>query len=169
MCYCKKPFGSCNILFRPFLLFPVYSSCKSSRKLFAIMPSVNQLSDVSIPLVDESAYNNRKLRVITIGAGFSGLVFAHKIQHEYPDLQEFIDHTIFELQDDVGGTWKVNTYPGVQCDVPAHIYVSALRVVSGSCFKLTSFQGIPVRPESKMVEVLRRWRRDLRVCQEYVR
>jgi len=88
------------------------------------MPSANQLTDVCIPMVDEPAYSNRRLKIVTIGAGFSGLVLAHKIQHESPGLQDFIDHTIFELQDDVGGTWKVNTYPGVQCDVPAHIYVS---------------------------------------------
>jgi cation diffusion facilitator CzcD-associated flavoprotein CzcO len=90
------------------------------------MPSVNQLADICIPMVDEPAYSNRRLRIVTIGAGFSGLVLAQKIQHEFPDLQTFIDHTIFELQDDVGGTWKVNTYPGIQCDVPAHIYVSTL-------------------------------------------
>ena len=88
------------------------------------MPSANQLEDICIPMVDVPAYSHRRLRIVTIGAGFSGLVLAHKIQHEFPDLQDFIDHTIFELQDDVGGTWKVNTYPGVQCDVPAHIYVS---------------------------------------------
>jgi len=76
-----------------------------------------------IPMVDEVAYKKRKLRVATIGAGFSGLQFAHKIQHEQPDLQEFIDHVIFEANDGIGGTWKVNIYPGVQCDVPAHIYV----------------------------------------------
>ena len=122
------------------------------------MPSVNQLSDVSIPLVDEYAYNNRKLRVVTIGAGFSGLVFAHKIQHEYPDLQQFIDHTIFELQDEVGGTWKVNTYPGVQCDVPAHIYVRTYCVEAGFRSQLTYLQGISIRSKPKMVEVLCRWR-----------
>ena len=86
------------------------------------MPSITQLTDIQIPMVDESAYINRRLRVVTIGAGFSGLILAHKFQHEFPDLQDFVDHTIFEMADEVGGTWKVNTYPGVQCDVPAHIY-----------------------------------------------
>lgn len=102
------------------------------RDTITVMPSVNQLSDIIIPMVDETAYSNRKLRVVTIGAGFSGLVLAHKLQHEQPDLQEFVDHTIFELQDDVGGTWAVNTYPGVQCDVPAHIYVSMCLKTSSS-------------------------------------
>jgi hypothetical protein len=69
------------------------------------------------------AMNPRKLKVITIGAGFSGLLIAHKFQHRFPELQDFVEHTIFEARGDIGGTWLVNTYPGVQCDVPAHIYV----------------------------------------------
>ncbi|KIW90655.1 uncharacterized protein Z519_08438 [Cladophialophora bantiana CBS 173.52] len=86
------------------------------------MVTPERLKEIWVPISDEYAYKKRKLRVATIGAGFSGLIFAHKIQHELPELQEFIDHVIFEANDDVGGTWKVNTYPGVQCDVPAHIY-----------------------------------------------
>lgn len=66
----------------------------------------------------------RKRKVVTVGAGFSGLIFAHKLQHQHPEFQELIEHQIYEARDDVGGTWLVNTYPGVQCDVPAHIYVS---------------------------------------------
>ncbi|KAL4821215.1 hypothetical protein BDW67DRAFT_172075 [Aspergillus spinulosporus] len=76
----------------------------------------------SVPLNPQYGYTPRKLRVITIGAGFSGLLMAHKLQHRFPELQEFVTHKIFEMRSDVGGTWLVNTYPGVQCDVPAHIY-----------------------------------------------
>src|SRR5690242_4838191 len=85
-------------------------------------PSVSELKAIQIPLLDQPAYTPNKLRVVTIGAGYSGLLFAHKFQHEQPDLQDFIDHTIFEANSGVGGTWKVNTYPGVQNDVPAHLY-----------------------------------------------
>lgn len=63
-----------------------------------------------------------KLRVVTIGAGFSGLIFAHKLRYEFPEMESMVDHTIFEARADVGGTWLVNTYPGVRCDVPSHIY-----------------------------------------------
>ncbi|KAI9372345.1 hypothetical protein BJX61DRAFT_552971 [Aspergillus egyptiacus] len=76
----------------------------------------------SVPLNPQYGYTPRKLRVITIGAGFSGLLMAHKIQHRFPELQEFVTHKIFEMRSDIGGTWLVNNYPGVQCDVPAHIY-----------------------------------------------
>jgi hypothetical protein len=75
-----------------------------------------------VPLNTDYAYKPRKLRVVTIGAGFSGLLIAHKIQHRFPELQEFVQHTIYEARSDVGGTWLINHYPGVQCDVPAHIY-----------------------------------------------
>lgn len=46
----------------------------------------------------------------------------HKFQHRFPELRDIVEHKIFEALDDVGGTRFVNTYPGVQCDVPAHIY-----------------------------------------------
>lgn len=75
-------------------------------------------------LSSEYAYTPRKLKVFTIGAGFSGLLMAHKFQHRFPEMRDIVDHTIFEALHDVGGTWLVNDYPGVQCDVPAHIYVS---------------------------------------------
>lgn len=77
-----------------------------------------------IPLNDQLAFTPRKLRVITVGAGFSGLLMAHKFQHRFPEMDSIIDHTIYEKRHEVGGTWLVNTYPGVQCDVPSHIYVS---------------------------------------------
>ncbi|KAK5655050.1 hypothetical protein OQA88_5949 [Cercophora sp. LCS_1] len=73
-------------------------------------------------LSPDYAYTPRKIRVVTIGAGFSGLLMAHKFQHRFPEMRDIVEHTIFEALHDVGGTWLLNTYPGVQCDVPAHIY-----------------------------------------------
>lgn len=81
-------------------------------------------SSVNVPLNNQYAFTPRKLKVVTIGAGFSGLMMAHKFQHRFPEMQDFIEHTIFERHNNLGGTWLVNTYPGVQCDVPSHIYVS---------------------------------------------
>lgn len=79
----------------------------------------------AIPLHDELAFTpTKKLRVVTIGAGFSGLILAHKLQHEHVnEMQDLVDHVIYESKDVVGGTWFNNTYPGVQCDVPSVIYV----------------------------------------------
>lgn len=76
-------------------------------------------------LKNQPAYTpTRKLRVVTMGAGYSGLTLAHKFQHQQPDLQDILEHTIYEARADIGGTWIANTYPGVVCDVPSHIYVS---------------------------------------------
>nr|KAK5450093.1 hypothetical protein LTR18_000108 [Exophiala xenobiotica] len=86
------------------------------------MVSDERMDKICVPMLDQVAYKPRRLRVATIGAGFSGLIFAHKLQHECPDMQESIEHVMFEASNDVGGTWAKNTYPGVQCDVPAHIY-----------------------------------------------
>lgn len=32
------------------------------------------------------------------------------------------DVTVYEKADRLGGTWRENTYPGVACDVPSHLY-----------------------------------------------
>ncbi|ETI24668.1 hypothetical protein G647_04037 [Cladophialophora carrionii CBS 160.54] len=63
----------------------------------------------------------RKLKIVCIGAGFSGLTLSHKIQHEWK-LEDVIDLQIYEKNADVGGTWYENTYPGAACDIPAHAY-----------------------------------------------
>ncbi|KAL1412225.1 hypothetical protein Q8F55_003236 [Vanrija albida] len=60
----------------------------------------------------------RHVKIICIGAGFSGLCAAIHFQENL----ENYDLTIYERQDDVGGVWHQNTYPGVACDVPAHAY-----------------------------------------------
>jgi cation diffusion facilitator CzcD-associated flavoprotein CzcO len=52
-----------------------------------------------------------------VGAGFSGLGMAIRLKQSGID-----DFVVLEREDDVGGTWYVNTYPGCQCDVPSHLY-----------------------------------------------
>ncbi|KAK3702417.1 hypothetical protein LTR37_014883 [Vermiconidia calcicola] len=66
----------------------------------------------------------RKLRVVVIGGGISAMNLAYKIYHEHHLIEKDIvsDLCIYEAQEEMGGTWLVNTYPGVACDVPAHIY-----------------------------------------------
>jgi cation diffusion facilitator CzcD-associated flavoprotein CzcO len=34
----------------------------------------------------------------------------------------FTDLTVYEKADRLGGTWRDNTYPGIACDVPSHLY-----------------------------------------------
>jgi len=56
-------------------------------------------------------------RVAIVGAGMSGLCMAAKLRAA--GLEDF---TIHEKADEVGGTWRENTYPGLTCDVPARFY-----------------------------------------------
>ena len=58
----------------------------------------------------------RDFTVAIIGAGMSGLLTAHRLQ------QAGVDFVILEKNDDVGGTWWENTYPGCRVDVPNHLY-----------------------------------------------
>ena len=55
--------------------------------------------------------------VLIVGAGFSGLGMAIKLQQEGRT-----DFVVLERSDDVGGAWWANTYPGCRCDVPSHLY-----------------------------------------------
>ena len=65
----------------------------------------------------------RKLRVCVIGGSISALNLAHKVYHEYKlDQAGLVELCFYEANEQLGGTWLVNTYPGVACDVPAHIY-----------------------------------------------
>ena len=56
-------------------------------------------------------------RVAIIGAGMSGLAMGIALRRAGME-----DFTIHEKAADIGGTWRENTYPGVACDVPAHLY-----------------------------------------------
>jgi 4-hydroxyacetophenone monooxygenase len=58
----------------------------------------------------------RRFRVAIVGAGMSGLVAAHRL------LQAGISIVMFEKNDEVGGTWLENRYPGCRVDVPNHLY-----------------------------------------------
>ncbi|KAF5856713.1 hypothetical protein ETB97_006996 [Aspergillus alliaceus] len=60
----------------------------------------------------------RRLRVLVIGAGASGLLLAYKLQRHFDQL----DLLVFEKNPAVAGTWFENTYPGCACDVPSHCY-----------------------------------------------
>lgn len=72
----------------------------------------------TIPDITYGSPQNRRLRVIVIGAGVSGIQTAYYVQKECQN----IDLKIFDREATVGGTWLVNRYPGCACDIPSHAY-----------------------------------------------
>jgi len=61
--------------------------------------------------------HNGPLRFVIVGGGMAGILAAVKLREA-----GFTDITIYEKADRLGGTWRENTYPGVACDVPSHLY-----------------------------------------------
>jgi cation diffusion facilitator CzcD-associated flavoprotein CzcO len=59
-----------------------------------------------------------ELEAIIVGAGFSGIASACRIQLDL-GLKNF---KVFEKDSSWGGTWHVSTFPGAGCDIPARLY-----------------------------------------------
>jgi cation diffusion facilitator CzcD-associated flavoprotein CzcO len=60
---------------------------------------------------------SKHVNVAIIGSGFSGIAMAARLKQA--GRRDFL---IFEKANDVGGTWRDNTYPGIACDVPSNLY-----------------------------------------------
>jgi cation diffusion facilitator CzcD-associated flavoprotein CzcO len=61
--------------------------------------------------------NERAVDIAIVGAGFGGLGMAIRLRQA-----GLTDFAVFEQADEVGGTWRDNSYPGCACDVPSHLY-----------------------------------------------
>jgi 4-hydroxyacetophenone monooxygenase len=61
-------------------------------------------------------------KVVVIGAGFSGLDMAAKLK------EAGIDFVLIEKNEEVGGTWFENSYPGCAVDTPNHFYSYSFRL-----------------------------------------
>ena len=57
------------------------------------------------------------VRVAIVGGGLSGIGAAAMLRRA-----GIGDVVVFERADEVGGTWRDNTYPGCACDVPSALY-----------------------------------------------
>ncbi|GAA6008727.1 flavin-containing monooxygenase [Rhodotorula paludigena] len=63
-------------------------------------------------------HSGRRRKVAMIGAGFSGIIAAIRIDQRLKN----VDLDLYEKNHSVGGTWFENDYPGLCCDIPAHCY-----------------------------------------------
>lgn len=80
------------------------------------------------PILEEPVENFRPLRVVVIGAGFSGIYLNIRI----PELIRNVDLTTYEMEDGIGGTWWTNRYPGCGCDIPG-TFLDLEAIVSRGC------------------------------------
>jgi cation diffusion facilitator CzcD-associated flavoprotein CzcO len=61
-------------------------------------------------------------RVVVLGAGFGGIGMAAALKQA--GIGDFL---VVDRGDDLGGTWRDNTYPGLACDVPSNLYSFSFR------------------------------------------
>ncbi|KAJ5400088.1 hypothetical protein N7465_010577 [Penicillium sp. CMV-2018d] len=115
-------------------------SADSIPEIFASQCARSRSTYISERSVDEP----RKLKMIYIGAGISGIVGEIEFMKRLPDL----DLVVYEKNSDIGGTWFENMYPGCACDVPSHSY--QLSFESWTKWK-NLFAGAP--------EILEYWKR----------
>lgn len=60
----------------------------------------------------------KPIRIVCIGAGVSGINLIRTLRL---NLTEY-ELEIYEKNEQVGGTWFENRYPGCKCDIPSHCY-----------------------------------------------
>jgi cation diffusion facilitator CzcD-associated flavoprotein CzcO len=90
---------------------------------------------------------SRTLRVAVIGAGMAGILSAVRLMEAGIE-----DFTVYEKADRLGGTWRENTYPGIACDVPSHLYSYS--------FALNSEWSHPYSPGAEILTYLERVAQD---------
>lgn len=61
--------------------------------------------------------NPEHFETVIIGTGFSGLLAAVRLQKHH--LNDFV---LLERSSDLGGTWRDNSYPGAEVDIPTGLY-----------------------------------------------
>ncbi|KAK6359205.1 hypothetical protein TWF696_000369 [Orbilia brochopaga] len=72
----------------------------------------------TVKLEQRAVDEPRRIKVIVIGAGISGILAGIRLPQRVPNLEL----VIYDKNPEVGGTWWENRYPGVACDIPSHSY-----------------------------------------------
>ena len=65
-------------------------------------------SQYEIPDIVLQGPYTRKIKVLSIGAGVTGIMNAYHIQKSMAN----VEHVMYEKNEDIGGTWLENRYPG---------------------------------------------------------
>lgn len=93
-----------------------YGPLKNGLQDSTPLPSTEPLPNFNIP--SHPVENHRPLKVIVIGAGYSGIYMGIRI----PERLRNVSLTIYEKNAGVGGTWWENRYAGAACDIASHSY-----------------------------------------------
>jgi hypothetical protein len=99
--------------------------------------------------------NNRKLRVITIGGGVTGIMLAYQIQKMCGN----VEHVIYEKNEDIGGTW-VSEQQADLCDArdiadPCAQRCTARKSVPWLCLRHPLPRlYLPIRAERRLATIL---------------
>lgn len=69
-------------------------------------------------VIDQPLGTPKPIRIVCIGAGVSGINLLRTLRLNLIDYEA----QIYEKNEQVGGTWLENRYPGCRCDIPSHCY-----------------------------------------------
>ncbi|KAL7623941.1 hypothetical protein AAE478_005498 [Parahypoxylon ruwenzoriense] len=97
---------------------PIVQDATEAAESLLKQPKTSSYPTPTLSLEPRYIDEPRELRVVVIGAGLSGVTAGILLPAKVPNIKL----TIFEKNAGVGGTWFENIYPGVRCDVPAHVY-----------------------------------------------
>ncbi len=75
------------------------------------------LADGPADAAGRTSAHARHFRIAIVGAGFTGLAMVHALRRAGIE-----DWVVLEKSLGVGGVWRDNTYPGIACDIPSHLY-----------------------------------------------
>ena len=80
--------------------------------MHSILAMPSALDATSTPMISDRCIDSvRPLKVISIGAGISGILAAI----ELPRKLKKLELVIYDKNEELGGTWFENKYPGVAC------------------------------------------------------
>ena len=122
--------------------------------------NITTKADESLPkeskwIVEERSIDeNRPLRVVVIGSGISGIMASVRFRQRVPNL----DVCVYERNEDVGGTWLENRYPGCACGMRLlfdFLSVPLLGVSSADLFSV--HQDIPAHTYQASFEPNKEW------------
>lgn len=69
-------------------------------------------------IVEERSIDEaRPLRVVIVGSGISGIIASIRFRQRIPN----VDLCVYEKNEDIGGTWFENRYPGCACGEACHL------------------------------------------------